>query len=162
MRFINGLTRILSRMERSLLVFLVGVMVVLAFLQVVLRNLFSTGLLWADPLLRYIVLWAGFLGAVLATEQAAHFRIDFAERFLPNKILKPLKWLVNVFAAGLACVLTHAAYQFLTNGIGAEEQDLFGLPKRLFFTILPIGFGLIALHFALHAVRQAAGESKHP
>ncbi|MDE2237792.1 MAG: TRAP transporter small permease subunit, partial [Elusimicrobia bacterium] len=45
----------------------------LAFLQVLRRELFGSGALWADPLLRSLVLWVGFLGAALAAAEDKHF-----------------------------------------------------------------------------------------
>ena len=53
----------LGRLEDALLVALLGVLLLLASTQILLRNLFDAGLTWADPLLRVLVLWLGLLGA---------------------------------------------------------------------------------------------------
>jgi C4-dicarboxylate transporter DctQ subunit len=81
MKILNKIIDKLSRLESSLIIILLGVMVILAFLQVILRNLFSFGFLWADPLLRYMVMWVGFLGAVIATREEKHFGVDFVTRY---------------------------------------------------------------------------------
>ena len=154
MKFISLVDSILSWIERSIIVAFLGVMVVLAFLQVVLRNLFSFGFLWADPLLRYLVVWVGFVGASVATRQEKHFGIEFLNRYLSPRALHIVKSVVDAFASGVAVLLAIAAYQFLAEGIGADEMDLFGLPKRLYYAVLPIGFGMIGLRFALHVVRH--------
>ena len=82
MKLLARLSGILLALERGVLVLLFSLMIVLAFAQVVLRNFFSVGLIWADPLLRNSVLWLGFIGASLATQQDKHIRIDLVGRFL--------------------------------------------------------------------------------
>jgi C4-dicarboxylate transporter DctQ subunit len=129
-------------------------MVMLAFLQVILRNVFSYGFLWADPLLRYMVMWVGFLGAVIATREGKHFGVDFLNRYFPPRILKGAKTFVDLFAAVVAFILMQAAFQFLFEAIGADEKDLFDLPKRIYFAIIPIGFGLIGLQFIFNVIHH--------
>ena len=43
------------------------VMILLATTQILLRDLLETGLSWADPVLRLLVLWLALLGAMAAT-----------------------------------------------------------------------------------------------
>jgi TRAP-type C4-dicarboxylate transport system permease small subunit len=48
----TGVLRWLDRIENALIAVLVLAMVLLAGAQILLRNLFETGIDWADPLLR--------------------------------------------------------------------------------------------------------------
>jgi C4-dicarboxylate transporter DctQ subunit len=157
MKFIDAFDNALAWVERSIIVLFLTVMTVLAFTQVVLRNAFSFGFLWADSLLRYMVMWVGFLGATLATRQEKHFGIDFLNRFLPPRALHIVKSIIDLFAAVVAFLIMRASFQFLVEAIGPNEADILGIPKRIDFAILPIGFGLIAIHFLLHVVRHVRG-----
>ncbi len=157
MNFVKKVSDILASVERWLLVILLAVMVVLSFLQVFLRNAFSFGFLWADPLLRYAVMWVGFLGAALASNEEKHFGIDFLNRYLPPRWHHIVKAIVLSFACVVTFLLTRASIQFILDGIDADEKDLFELPKRLFFAIIPIGFGLITLHFLLDVIKHVRG-----
>ena len=60
------------KLEEALLSILLTAMIVLACYQIGLRWFTSGGLPWIDPLLRYLVLWSGLLGAVLATAKDNH------------------------------------------------------------------------------------------
>jgi TRAP-type C4-dicarboxylate transport system permease small subunit len=153
MKIINIINNKLSWIEQLIIVVFLSIMVVLAFTQVILRNFFSFGFLWADPLLRYMVMWIGFLGAVIATKEEKHFGVDFLNRFLSPRLLSGIKIFVDTFAAVIAFLLMRAAIQFLMEGIDADEKDLFDLPRRLYFAIIPIGFGLIGLHFVFNIIR---------
>ncbi len=71
----------LHRAEDALLVLLLSTMIVLASTQILLRNLFDSGFVWIDPLLRVLVLWLGLIGATVATRNNRHIRIDLLTRF---------------------------------------------------------------------------------
>ncbi|HUN64787.1 MAG TPA: TRAP transporter small permease [Bacteroidota bacterium] len=155
MKFIRGTTRFLGQVERWTLVVLLLALVFLSFLQVVLRNGFSFAFLWTEPLLRYIVMWVGFLGAAVATREEKHFAVEFLGRFFPARAAGILRCLISLIAAAVVLILAYAALQFVTEGIDAGEPGLFHLPKRFFYAILPGSFGLIALHFLLRAAEHA-------
>ena len=82
MKIIAAIEQYLAKLEGAVIITMLSVMVVLAFVQVLLLNIFSFGFLWGDPFLRYLVLWVGFLGAVLATKEEKHFGVELLNRFL--------------------------------------------------------------------------------
>lgn len=100
-------------------------------------------------------MWVGFLGAVIATREGKHFGVDFLNRYLPKKALHGVRIFVDAFAAVVSYLLMYAAFQFLFEAIGAEETDLFDIPKRFYFSIIPIGFGLIGLQFLFNILKDA-------
>jgi len=157
MKLLRALEDLFVRLETALIILFLSVMIVLSFLQVILRNFFSFGFLWADPLLRYLVVWVGFLGAVVATKEEKHLGIDFLTRMLSPRALHIVKIVIDGFATVVAFLLTRAAFQFLFEGIGEGETDLFGISKRIYFVIIPGGFALIALHFAIRVIRHVHG-----
>ena len=55
------LDSMLAVVERALLVLLLSGLIGLGFLQMLLRNLFASGLFWADEVLRHVVVWLGML-----------------------------------------------------------------------------------------------------
>ncbi|MCK7524997.1 MAG: TRAP transporter small permease [Ignavibacteriales bacterium] len=61
-------------------------MVLLAFAQVILRNVFGTGLVWGDTIVRHMVLWAGFVGGALASYEGRHISIDALTKFFPPRV----------------------------------------------------------------------------
>ena len=65
-------------------------MIVLAGTQILLRNLFDSGFVWIDPLLRVMVLWLGLLGATVATRQDKHIRIDLLSRQFKRNTMRLL------------------------------------------------------------------------
>lgn len=158
MKFIRTISSSLLWVERSLVVLLLTVMVLLAFLQVILRNVFAEGILWADPLLRHMVLWVGFLGASLATQREKHINIDLITRFLSPKKKNFIRIGTHLFASAVCWFLAKSGWTFLQLAIESEDVLLtigeVSYPSWWFQAIIPIGFGLMALRFLIAALER--------
>jgi C4-dicarboxylate transporter DctQ subunit len=164
-KLIKAVSRALSWIEQSIVVILLGGMVLLAFSQVVLRNVFSTGFLWADPFLRHMVLWIGFLGASLATQQEKHINIDLITRFLSPRITNLARITTNAFAGTVCGFLAHAGWTFLQSEITSEGALLtighIEFQAWWFQIIIPAGFGLMSFRFFLRTFEHII-EVFHP
>jgi TRAP-type C4-dicarboxylate transport system permease small subunit len=141
-------------------------MIVLAFLQVVLRNVFSTGLLWADPFLRHLVLWIGFLGASLATQQERHINLDIITRYLGPRWVSCVRMLTNLFAVAVTAFLARAAWTFVHNEMSSNEplftiNDV-AVSAWWLQSIIPIGFALMAFRFVIRAISHAYAIARPP
>jgi TRAP-type C4-dicarboxylate transport system permease small subunit len=152
MKIVKLIEGILVKVEISFLVLFLTIMILLAFLQVVLRNVFSTGILWADTFLRYLVLWVGFLGAAVATHEERHINIDALTRFF-SPYLKNLISIITNAVATVACYyMLKASIDFIRIGLPPDLTLFLNIPLLYFIVIVPIGFGLMALHFFLRVI----------
>ena len=154
MRFIQKVNEIVAQFETYILVLVVLTMVVFSFAQVVLRNAFDLGILWGDIFLRHLVLWVGFIGASIASREEKHINIDVFSRLMKGRY-KPLsQGAVYAFATFVSYLLMRAAWGFVMDE-REYETILFGdIASWYFQIIIPIGFGLMAIRFALHALEK--------
>jgi TRAP-type C4-dicarboxylate transport system permease small subunit len=154
MNLLKTIDKVLTKFEGYILITLLLIMVVMAFLQVVLRNLFSSGILWADIVLRHLLLWLGFLGAAIATSENRHINIDALRRFFSKRMRSAVEVLTNSFAAVICFMLSSASWTFVQGEI-ADRRTLFGdIPSWYAQVIIPVGFGLLVVHFAIRALMQ--------
>lgn len=138
----------LARVEEVFLCLLLFGMIVLAFLQIILRDIFSGGFAWADPLLRYMVLWAGFLGAAIATKRDKHIAIDVASHLLPVSVSIWLRVVIHFFSGLVCLVLTYASFAFVRDEmVHGGGQVVLGISSWVLSSIFPLAFGLIAVRF---------------
>lgn len=153
MKALTRLNGLLLGLERALLVLLFSLTILLAFSQVILRNFFSVGIVWADPLLRNAVLWIGFFGASLATQQEKHIRIDIVGRFLTPRKRDILRVATNTFALAVCVLLALASLTFVANEIDFHDTLLtigdFPVPSWWVQVVLPAGFAVISFRLAL-------------
>ncbi|PCI36576.1 MAG: hypothetical protein COB53_09060 [Elusimicrobia bacterium] len=160
MNALKNLDKRIAEIEKLILVGFVVIMVCLAFLQVVLRGVFHSGILWADSFLKHLVLWVGFIGASVAAHENKQFAMDAMTRLFHGKVRSLVDLIVAAFTAGVCVVLTHASWTF----IEMERESasiLFSIgswhaPAWIFQVILPAGFALLAFHYTVKAVQAAA------
>ena len=133
----------------ALLCLLLVAMILLACLQIGLRTFFSGGLLWADPLLRYLVLWCGMLGAVVATREKKHIGIDVLGYLAPDRVKVWIDLTIDLFSAIVASVLTWTAINFVRNEVLYGGSSLLNVPSWVWNLIFPLAFCLITIHFLL-------------
>ena len=150
----DRIDEIFDRVEQTLLAILLSLMILIAFLQILLRNFFLTGLAWGDPLVRNLVLWVGFIGAALATREGKHINIDVVSKWLPDLAKIFTHGIIHLFSLFICGLLTFAALKFIQNEIQMENVTFLGVPSWIPEIILPITFGLMAFRFGLQFLRN--------
>ncbi len=141
---LEGVFKALGLVEVSILGLLLGTLIVLGGLQIVLRNIFHSGLLWADPLMRHIVLWLGCLGAALATTTARHINIDVFSRILPDPVKPWRRSLVYGATAIATFILGVAAWRLVIDEKSYGDIAFNSVPVWTLQLILPIAFFMIS------------------
>lgn len=140
---------IFDAIEEKVLCVLLATMIVLACLQIFLRTAYSGGLLWIDPLLRYLVLWCGLLGAVSATSQGKHIALDILGPRMPPALEPWLELVTQLFSSLAAAGLAWAAWRFLAGEIEAASDGPLSLPLWFWNSIFPLAFSLITGKYCL-------------
>lgn len=152
---------LLHNLEKGILALLLTTMVLLAALQILMRNIWGSGLPWADPSLRTIVLWLAMMGAMAATREHSHIRIDILSRFLPARAKQISSRITNLFTGVVCGLLAWHGARF----VYFEWQDgmmLFDdIPAWYAEAIIPIGFGIMAIRFLLDAAMGEQWEEPH-
>lgn len=140
--------------ENVLLMASLLAMVSIALAQIVFRNTGLGGLVWGDELLRLLVLWLALIGAVAASRDDHHIRIDVLSRFLGKRTNAGIRFVVDLFTCVVCAVIAWYSVSFVASTREFEDQALGGLPLWYFQIILPVGFALISYRYALLAMRN--------
>jgi len=150
----------IGRTEQTLLVAFLGFIILIAFLQIVLRNFLSTGLDWGDSLVRNLVLWIGFIGATLATKEGKHINIDVVSRWLPSFGKNMVALITHLFSFLVCGGLTYAALKFIKNEVQMENRTFLNIPAWIPEMILPMTFGLMTFRFGLRSFKNLSEMKK--
>ncbi|MEO8223663.1 MAG: TRAP transporter small permease [Gammaproteobacteria bacterium] len=150
--------------ENALLALVLFAMIGIAAAQVLMRGVLGGGVAWADEALRLLVLWAAMLGAIAASRDNVHLRIDLLSRFLPDTSRRAAAVIVDVFAATVSAVLAWYSWRFVAESRAFADVVLGDWPAWPFQAILPAAFALIAYryladlprHFRRHALASGS------
>ena len=129
----------------------------LGLTPIILRTFFNTGVTWTEPLTRQLVLWIALFGAGTATSERKHISIDILGHVLPYRWKMLVRVLTGTIAGVICGILTWVSIDFVRDEAQYASGSAFFLsvPEWLFELVLPVGFAILTLRFAI-AVWQDA------
>lgn len=146
MNFLRKLNYRLYKFQQFFVVVLFMLLLAIAFLQVVLRLFFRSGIESADSIIRYLVLWVGFLGASLATYKNRHINIDVASQFFKKLNKKLVSLIVYFISLSMSFLFLAASIIFIINELNSSSKIIF-IPVWVLELVLPFSFLFIMLSF---------------
>lgn len=165
MDILKHIDRGLGRLEGWLIVFFLWAMVLISFLQIILRNLYTHAHIqwandilgqvdWAEPGARLLVLWLTFLGASLVTGENRHIKIDLMSAILPKRWLPYRELVLSLSCVIISALLFKASLDYLRVEMRFGGYLFLKLPTWVGQLIIPAGFLLILFRFFLRGVDQ--------
>ncbi|HID48073.1 MAG TPA: TRAP transporter small permease [Chromatiales bacterium] len=157
--WLKRLHRGLLQVEGGILVLLLIITILIAVSQILLRNLFHSGIPWGDSLVRILVLWLALVGAMLASRNHHHIKIDILSRLLDPGKRAVLRRITDLFTASVCGILAWTSLQFVLieyeDGLMAFNQ----VPVWLTEAIIPFAFAVITVRYLVSALLGADRQS---
>ena len=165
MKTLDRIDRALAKVEGWLIIALLWTMVVLTFVQVGCRSLYTHGhflwanellgdLDWSGPLVQLLVLWLTFLGSSLLTREGKHIKIDLFSTLLPPKWLPLRGFILAVVSLFIIGIMVKVCIDYVMMEMEFGGTSLFYLPSWVGQMILPVGFTLLFFRFMVKAINQ--------
>ncbi len=159
---LSRLQQVLRWVEDAVLVAVLGGMILFAVLQIALRNFFGTGILWSDPLVRVLVLWAGLIGAMVAARLDRHIVISALSQFLSPRWKLLARAVTDAAAAGVCFVITWVSMEFVLADHAAGSMAFAVVPSWICELIIPVAFLVMGVRYGLYSISSARELPRHP
>lgn len=141
------LSRCVDVAEQSIIVLLFFALLGLTLAQIILRNIFDSGLVWADDAIKVLVLWVAMTGALYATRGARHISIDVITRFLPLATARLIRRILFFITAGICVFAAWHSYQFVLLELEDPMPAFLQVPTWFTQAIIPLVLLLMAVRF---------------
>jgi TRAP-type C4-dicarboxylate transport system permease small subunit len=154
----NFLTRLLStihRIEDGIIIMLLSTMLGFAVLQIILRNVFHSGIHWSDSFLRILVLWLGLMGAMIASRNGKHINIDLLSKYLPGKIADLSNIFCQLFTAVVSATVAYYSALFVLMEKASGDMAFANVPLWICEAIIPFAFAVISVRYFVLAAKNA-------
>ncbi|WP_176503157.1 TRAP transporter small permease [Cobetia sp. 5-11-6-3] len=150
----------LHKAEETLFLLLLVAMVLLVFVEVVLRFVFNTGISWSQEATLYLAGWFVLIGVSWGVKQGAHIGVDVVVKMLPLIWQRVATLAALVICMAYCVMLLVGSYEYLSlmQMIGIELEDI-AIPKWYALTILPIAMLLLMLRFAVLGWKVIRGDA---
>jgi TRAP-type C4-dicarboxylate transport system permease small subunit len=145
---------LLYRIEEGVLVSLLMVMIVLAVGQIFMRNIFESGIVWGDPLLRILVLWISLVGGMIAAREDRHINVDILTSYMSKKTRLMVRSFVNV-AVGLICtIMVWYGIKFVRMEGVSNNSAFASVPTWICAGIIPFAFMIISVRYIILGIED--------
>ncbi|WP_439861713.1 TRAP transporter small permease [Pseudomonas sp. MBLB4136] len=120
--------------------------VVLLFAQVVLRVGFNYGIPWSEELSRFAFVWFVFLGASYAARVAAHNRVTFHLRMMPEKLRNGVELFADLFWIAFNTLMTIKSIEVIESMMEfTYHSPALDWSMAYLYLIFPISFTLTSI-----------------
>ena len=154
------LRAIAHRVEEGLIALILGAMTLLTFIQVVMRYVFSSGLLWALEATTYMFGWLVLIGISYGVRKRAHIGIDALVQMAPGPAKRTIGLIVVAAALLYAVLMFYGGWVYLDklHTLGVDAEDI-PIQRWILNLCIPIGFALLGYRLAQMAWRIVTGRS---
>ena len=151
---------VLLNVEQAIVVLCLLLVLGLAFLELVFRNLGIEALNLTNTQIvtYYLSFHLGLYAAVLACRSVSHISIDALSPLLPIKVKHGVRSVLFLVSALTSVVLSYLAWEYIQE-LPETQAIIPGLSgfhwsERLWKFPLVVAFLLMGLHFAVHVVKE--------
>lgn len=151
-----------DRLEEGLIAFLLALMTLITFGQVIARYVFNYSFVWALELVTFLFAWLIFLGMSYGVRAGSHIGVDALVKVLPPRVARVVGAIATLCCIAYAVIALFGSWRYVVTmyGIGTLAQDL-PIPVWIPQIVLPLGFALLALRFGEILYRIVRGSDAH-
>jgi TRAP-type C4-dicarboxylate transport system permease small subunit len=138
--------RLLDNVENYICQFLLSFFIILLFIQIIFREVFSMNISWGEELARFSFVWFVFFGASFAARLAAHNRVTIQFRWFSKKTANYIEafadliWIVfNIVIIYKSIFLINSMLQF------PYISPTLGWSMAYIYMIFPLSFSVMTI-----------------
>lgn len=158
--WINKFHQWLLKVESIVLVGLIFSIIALTVVQIMIRNVYGTGILWAESYIRISVLWVALFGAMQTSKNNQHIAIDLITHYVSNHLKIKIQALTSMATAIICLIIAYYSYRFTKMEWEDGGIAFASIPNWVCETILPFSFFIMACRFFLFGILSVSSQ-KH-
>lgn len=151
MKIIRWLDR---HIEELLLTIFSSVMVVVIFVQVVMRQLDSS-LSWSEEMARFCFIWLIYIGISYGVKKQRHIKVDVVLLMLNEKGKIILNMISNLLFVVFALFVIYYGFDIASKLLEfGQKSPALQIPMGLVYMATPVGMGLTLIRLIQNLIKQ--------
>lgn len=153
----------LDNLEENVLLFILFAAVVLIFMQVVMRYVFSNSISWSEELGRYLFIWLTWLSTGYAVRKKRHLRIEVIMDFFGERGKTIIDIITMIVWSGFTVFLINQSWQ-VTSMVWRRGQLSAALEiyTAFAYAAIPVGATIMLLRLIDEIVRSVRKLGSQP
>jgi len=154
--------KIIDRVEEGLIAFLLTIMTLLSFTQVVARYVFNYSFVWALELVTFLFAWLIFLGMSYGVRVGGHIGVDALVKSLTPAKARAVGVIATLLCMVYAAIVFYGGWIYVAKmvEIGIIAEDI-PIPQWVPRLVLPIGYAFLFFRFGQVLYRLLTGKEVH-
>lgn len=137
--------------------FVVGALVALTTIAVCLnvfyRYVLGSGLVWADEVPGFLLVWIAFLGAYIAARQQGHIAFDMLIEAFPPLFKRVVQAIGDLAVIGFFVLLGITSWQMIDR-VGGRSIETLPIAQGVFMSVLPIASALMVVALSVRLIQR--------
>lgn len=155
MKFLKMLDSVVFKVIYFICAAIMIALLVIVNVQVVSRFFFNFSLGGLSDLPPYLMIYAIWLGAILAARGDDHIKIQLLDLFVKSeKVQYVVAAILHIITAVALVIFTKISIDYVANAAAFGSIDNgTHMPLWLFYVVMPIGSGFMALYYVVNAIK---------
>jgi TRAP-type C4-dicarboxylate transport system permease small subunit len=151
MNRLDQISNVLNDVVKYLAAFLLAVMTIIVFLEVLFRYVLNAPLDWSEELSTFTFVWMSLLGASIGLKRNEHPRLDLIVNLFPSKMQRTIVGFYNLGILFLLAVLFVYGAR-LTVSMKSQLTAALEYSVSFVYAVLPISAAIMFFHLAIQTV----------
>jgi len=152
--FLKKLDTFLTYLEDVSVVVFLSFAVILAFVEVILRYVFQTSLVWSSDLVVVSIIWAVFIGLSITLRKGGHIKVDVVVNLLSGWKKASVIFLSSLIGLLFSLFLFYFSIKYAAFLRESGEVSITtDIPEYIFFLALPIGGLLLSIRYIQELIK---------
>lgn len=156
MKHFDLLEKAMVNLEERIVTALMGLIVILTFLQVLSRYVFHNPLVWTDEVTRFSFIWLIMTGSAVGVYRGLHFTVSFLVKKSSAKVQFICSILTSLSIIAFLWVAFGYGIKWLGTGSGQTTPAL-EISVQIPYSSIPFGAVLMLFHAVAQLVRSVGG-----
>jgi len=163
---VKGINKILNNVEEILVSSGILFAALLLFINVVLRYVFKSAIIWAEELTRYIIVWVTFVGGAICVRRGSHLTVSVLLEFVKGSPRKVIIIGAHLVTMAFTLFLTCYGFNLLSQAYATGQvTPALQAPYYIVYAAIPVGGALMSLRFIqeiILVIKDGEKEEKSP
>ncbi len=154
----SAIRRYLGNFEMVFAAFLLVLLTLLLFVQIINRYILGTSFVWLEEIARLSFVWLIYFSAAGAARDDRHIRIEIVDLFLPPAAVTVITLIADVIVFGFDLTVVWLGILLVRSSIQyGETTPVTDIPMGLVYAVIPVCYGLMAFRLVRFNMRKRAG-----
>jgi len=150
------LVEVVNRAADVLAQILLGVMVVVVFIQVIFRFFIQQPLSWSEEVARYVFVWIIWMGAAVVVKQAGHPGMDLLTKSFSPRWQRVTEVAMALLYAATLCTMVVTGFALVYANM-SQPSPAMELPMGIPYAAVPLAAVIMLLNVACYVLFPRRG-----